>query len=80
MNNINYIFWMLVLVCAVAPLYLTVAVIIIEDDDKRKKVLWWGLFYGTLFFSYFLYKQMNIEFIYGKEMLDYWFSQNADMK
>jgi len=80
MNNINYIFWMIVLVCAVAPLYLAGAFIIIEDEDKRKKFLWWGFFYGALFFAYFLYKQMNVEFIYGKELLDYWFSQNRELK
>ncbi|MCP4324148.1 MAG: hypothetical protein GY951_11485 [Psychromonas sp.] len=80
MNNINYIFWIIVLVCAVLPFYLAGAYIIIEDEDKRKKFIWWGLFYGTLVFAYFMYKQMNVEFIYGKELLDYWFSQNAAVK
>ncbi len=80
MNNINYIFWIIVLVCAVLPFYLDGAYIIIEDEDKRKKFICWGLFYGTLTFSYFMYKQMNVEFIYGKELLDYWFSQNAAVK
>ena len=80
MNDVNYIFWMIVLVCAVAPVYLAGACIIIEDEDKRKKIICWGLFYGTLFFAYCIYKQMNIEFIYGKGLLDYWFSQDTDLK
>ena len=77
MNEVNYIFWMIIIGVA-APIYLTGALVVIEDEDVRKKFILWGAAIGLISFAILFYLQMNVEFIYGKELLDYWHALNAD--
>jgi len=77
MHEVNYIFWMII-ITVMAPVYFTGALVVIEDEDIRKKFMIWGATIGLISFATLLYLQMNIEFIYGKELLDYWHALNAD--
>lgn len=76
MNEVNYVFWIIMLIFVFAPLYLVGASIIIDDNDTRKYVLISGGVCGCVWFTILFYMQMNIEFIYGKELLDYWYATN----
>ncbi|PKF62668.1 hypothetical protein CW745_04390 [Psychromonas sp. psych-6C06] len=78
MNQVNYAFWIIMLVFVFAPLYLVVVSIVIEDETNRHKLFIFGGIIGCVWFSMLIFKQMNVEVVYGQALLDYWYATNPE--
>ena len=76
MNDINYVFWIVIMFCVVGPFYLVGGAVLIEDDMTRKKAFILGGIIWSIIITALFYLQMNIEVVYGKELIDYWHASN----
>ena len=54
--------------------------VLVEDEARRKKLFIVGGLVGSCIFALLLFKYMNLEFVYGRELLDIWHANNPAVK
>jgi len=72
MNETDYGIAMAFIAFVFAPLYLASVLVLVEDKDTCAKCIMWGLGFASLTVMILFWQMLNMEVVYGKELLDRW--------
>ena len=76
MNETDYAICMSFIAFVFSPLYLASVLVLVEDKDNCTKCIMWGLGLASLFIVFLFYQMLNMEVIYGQELLDDWYKRH----
>ena len=80
MDKLNYGVWLMSMIFIIMPFSFVGILLLVEDEARRKKLFIVGGLVGSCIFALLFFKYMNIEFVYGRELLDIWHANNPAVK
>jgi len=72
MNQREYVVAICLIVYLLIPFYIVAVSVLVGDQRLAKKCIFWGAGLASVTAALFFYQMMNIEVIYGKDLLDAW--------